>query len=126
MPPVKIADAPFDKANADIIIRTADDVDFHVHRIILILASPFFEDMFSLPQGPSTSTLELPVIDVSEPSHTWDALLRICYPCTDPVLEDLGDITTLLEAAAKYQVAHVETTAKLAFIVLAAKQYRVQ
>ena len=46
------ASYPFDKTNADIILRTSDLVDFHVFSQILIAASPFFEGMFDVPQPP--------------------------------------------------------------------------
>jgi hypothetical protein len=41
---------PFNKANADAILRTRDGVDFRVHTAILAEASAFFADMFALPQ----------------------------------------------------------------------------
>ncbi|KAI0255963.1 hypothetical protein BJV78DRAFT_1113987, partial [Lactifluus subvellereus] len=41
---------PFDDADADIILRSSDQVNFHVYKVILSVASPFFKDMFSLPQ----------------------------------------------------------------------------
>lgn len=53
---LSIAQAPFndpDKA-ADIILRSGDNVDFYVYRIVLSLASPFFKYMFSLPQAAQT------------------------------------------------------------------------
>ncbi|KAI0305826.1 hypothetical protein B0F90DRAFT_1609499, partial [Multifurca ochricompacta] len=40
---------PFDDADADIILRSADNFDFRVYRVILSKASPVFRDMFTFP-----------------------------------------------------------------------------
>ncbi|KAF9240589.1 hypothetical protein BU15DRAFT_73818, partial [Melanogaster broomeanus] len=53
----------------------------------------------------------LAVIPVSEDSKTLDTLLRFCYPCTlaeDPNLEQLKDVTDVLEAAKKYSIGAIE------------------
>ncbi|KAJ7759156.1 hypothetical protein B0H16DRAFT_630752 [Mycena metata] len=49
---VKITDAPppFNDPSADIIIRSSENVDFRIHKILLALASPFFKEMFEVPQ----------------------------------------------------------------------------
>ena len=51
----ELAEAPFDDAKADLILRSSDEVPVHfrVFKIILSLASPVFADMFSMP-SPST------------------------------------------------------------------------
>ncbi|KZT05033.1 uncharacterized protein LAESUDRAFT_656693, partial [Laetiporus sulphureus 93-53] len=83
------AAAPFNKNSADVILRTADEVDFHLHKAVLMLASSVFEDMFSILQ-PAVSAAELdfetdlPIVPVTETSKTLDALLRLCYPTADP------------------------------------------
>ncbi|KAJ7759154.1 hypothetical protein B0H16DRAFT_1313498 [Mycena metata] len=46
------APPPFDDPSADIIVRSAEGVDFHMHKLLLSLASPFFKEMFELPQPP--------------------------------------------------------------------------
>ncbi|OJT03115.1 hypothetical protein TRAPUB_6303 [Trametes pubescens] len=50
------ASAPFDRDDADLILRSSDNIDFHVHRIILTLASPVFAGMFTTPQPPDTNS----------------------------------------------------------------------
>lgn len=52
MADVQDAASPFDDRNADVIFRSSDDIDFHVHKSILSFASPFFHDLFTLPCGP--------------------------------------------------------------------------
>ncbi|KAH9066765.1 hypothetical protein EDB87DRAFT_1588082 [Lactarius vividus] len=50
---------PFDGPDSDTILRSSDQVDFYVYRIILSKSSPFFKSMLSLPQ-PDTSVPEKP------------------------------------------------------------------
>ena len=74
---------PHDFSNsptADIILRSGGPkiVEFMTHRVILSIASPVFETMFSLPQ-PGTGK-SLPVCDLSEDANTLEALLRLIYP----------------------------------------------
>ena len=57
---VRHAPAPFDQPTADVVLRSDDDVDFRVHRLILTFASPFFEGLFSLPQPPPSSSPSCP------------------------------------------------------------------
>ncbi|THH12094.1 hypothetical protein EW145_g220 [Phellinidium pouzarii] len=80
-------------------LKSSDGVQFKVYKNILALASPFFRDMFSLPQPESnnqrskspdsavelsTSEPSLPVIDVTENKSTLDILLRMLYPLAPP------------------------------------------
>ncbi|KAG2125325.1 hypothetical protein DEU56DRAFT_575281 [Suillus clintonianus] len=109
------ASSPFDHPKADIILRSADGVDFCVFKLFLTLASPFFETMFELPQpadGTDNDTKDgLPVIPVQEDSKTLDTFLRFCYPSTlaeDPLLESLADILAILGAARKYSLDLIE------------------
>ncbi|KAI0744278.1 hypothetical protein C8Q80DRAFT_888928 [Daedaleopsis nitida] len=108
----KTAPAPFDKVGADIILRTSDTVDFHVYSHVLILASPFFETMLSLPQpslsspGDAQTADNRPVIDVSENSDTLETLLRICYPIErQESVRSLAQMEAEWNAAVKYDMA---------------------
>ncbi|KAJ7023355.1 hypothetical protein C8F04DRAFT_1240206 [Mycena alexandri] len=55
---------PFDDSTADTILQSSDGFDFHVHHAVIALASPFFKDLFSLPQPEP----KVPVIPVAESS----------------------------------------------------------
>ncbi|KAI6097665.1 hypothetical protein EDD16DRAFT_594499 [Pisolithus croceorrhizus] len=96
------ASAPFNHAKADAILRTSDSVDFRIFRLLLSLASPFFETLFELPQPPEGKPEDtemrdgLPVIPVSEDSKTLDAVLRFCYPYTLTEKPSLGHSKTIL------------------------------
>ncbi|KAG6326948.1 hypothetical protein ID866_12141, partial [Astraeus odoratus] len=77
------ADEPFDDVNADIVLRSSDDVDFKVFKCILSLASPVFKDTVTLAaptldQSPDLQSL--PIVYMSENSDTLDVLLRLIYP----------------------------------------------
>lgn len=97
----------FDSPDADVVLVSSDPVSpsqFHVHRCILAVASPFFRDMFSLPQGPSSSCSDkLPTIPVSESRDVLDPLLRFVYPIPDPILVSLDELDKVLAAAVKYE-----------------------
>ncbi|THG92564.1 hypothetical protein EW026_g8376 [Hermanssonia centrifuga] len=99
-----VSEAPFNNLlSSDIVIRTSDNVDFHLHKAILSIASPFFNDMFTLPQPfPKSEDLTADPIVVSEDSQTMDGLLRLCYPVDDPIMTDLHIVGNILEAATKY------------------------
>jgi BTB/POZ domain len=71
----------FDVPDANIIIRSSDFVDFRVHKSVLTLTSPFFNDLLSLPQPSDSETLDgLPVIQLSEDSELLNTLVSLLYP----------------------------------------------
>ncbi|KAJ8076714.1 hypothetical protein PM082_001137 [Marasmius tenuissimus] len=96
----------FDSPDADIIIISSScepiPREFRLHRNILTLASPFFQDMFSLPQSHHSSKQEVPILPVSESSDTLDTLFHFVYPILDPFIETLDVLEAVLEAAVKY------------------------
>ena len=111
------AASPFDHPQADVILRSSNNIDFRVFKLFLSLASPVFETMFGLPQpsdgaDPDEETKDgLPVVSVSEGSKTLDALLRFCYPSTlaeDPSLDNFIFATEILETAKKYSLDAIE------------------
>ncbi|KAK7013010.1 hypothetical protein R3P38DRAFT_3008008 [Favolaschia claudopus] len=106
--PALLTSAPFDDATADTILRSSDGVDFHVYRIILSCASPFFKDMFSLPQANSTD-LGLPIIPLSEHSRLLDSFLRVWYPGAKTVpFENVDQLADVIELAlVKYDLEYL-------------------
>jgi len=109
-------DNDFQVADADVVLRSMDNVDFRVYRCILCEASPFFKDLFTLPQPPSKGggELDAPVIDVSEDAEVLDALLKLVYPGTDPKLDTLDAVSKTLAVAMKYEaVRAIETLRRL-------------
>ncbi|OAX40155.1 hypothetical protein K503DRAFT_768835 [Rhizopogon vinicolor AM-OR11-026] len=117
------ASSPFNHPKADVILRSSDGIDFRVFKLFLILASPFFEAMFELPQpavGTSDDTKDgLPVIRMQEDSKTLDIFLRFFYPSTlseDPSFESLTDVMAVLTAARKYSLDLLERKVRKALV----------
>ncbi|KAJ7463940.1 hypothetical protein FB451DRAFT_452500 [Mycena latifolia] len=103
---------PFNDPGADVILRSSDMIDFRVHRLVLSLASPFFEQMFSLPQP--TAEPEVPTIIVTEPAAVLDRALRFWYPGAGPILrQTLDELREVLEALImKYDMQFIVPAAK--------------
>ncbi|KAH8093158.1 hypothetical protein BXZ70DRAFT_442543 [Cristinia sonorae] len=123
-PIITTAAAPFHGPKSDVILRTSDHVDFYSHKLLLSLASPFFDSMFTLPQadapltphpdfGASLDGSLIPIIPLAEDGHTIEHLLRICYPVTDPASSpDVVFVGKVLEAALKYDIDVAATLLK--------------
>ena len=136
---------PFDDADADTILRSTDDLDFRVYRVILSKASPVFRDMFTFPHpGPCGKREDdddhkdgLPLVRLPESSMTLSMLLYAIYPVSPSHVsppyatqgrgEDDGALDTLTEAwlaADKYEVSGLRDalTARLQTHPLMARQ----
>jgi hypothetical protein len=119
--------APFDNvSDSDVVLRSADDIDFYCLKAFLAFSSAVFKDMFDVPQcappvsraNTSTSNEDWtadgkPIMRVSEKSATLYRLLAYSYPlfmATDgpPGLDTLEDALAVHEAAHKYQMERVE------------------
>ncbi|KAI0259115.1 hypothetical protein BC834DRAFT_660787 [Gloeopeniophorella convolvens] len=95
----------------DVILRSCDDKNLFAHRSTLAASSPFFEDMFSLP-NPQTNPGEdsedmqngLPIIRMTEHSEIIDALLSILYPGLPPMIGSYTFVLQVLASAQKYQM----------------------
>ncbi|KAF8262050.1 hypothetical protein EI94DRAFT_1604033 [Lactarius quietus] len=73
---------------ADVILCSSDLVSFHVHKSILAISSPFFNDMFSLPQPCGEKVVDgLPIVHVSEDSKLLHSLLMVLYPIPSMIPE---------------------------------------
>ncbi|KAJ6562623.1 hypothetical protein B0H19DRAFT_1260187 [Mycena capillaripes] len=103
--------------SADIILRSADSVDFHCHKNILAHASQFFFDMFragAVCENDDIHKDGKAVIPMKEPSAVLHRLLTLVYPAhtaapftlTDP--PQLDDICAVHEAANKYQMVRTQ------------------
>ena len=67
-------------ADTDIILKSSDDVQFNAYRRILIEASPFFSDMFSLPQPPDAEKWEdCPVVHLSDTVTDLRHILSVLF-----------------------------------------------
>ncbi|KZT32563.1 hypothetical protein SISSUDRAFT_1055365 [Sistotremastrum suecicum HHB10207 ss-3] len=96
--------------DADLIIRTSDNITFHVHKTILSFASRVFRDMLALDNINPPPTSEQRIVDVSEDGILTDAMLRYFYPLPRPIFSNLAPIIILLEIADKYDVPIIATS----------------
>ena len=105
----------FTADDGDIILRAGPEPgskhDFHVHKLILSLASPVFKDMFAFPQPLDQTSNEghqLPIVDVPESPEVVDTILRLIYPGVEPPkIADMPTLTALLLVTDKYDIASV-------------------
>jgi len=109
---------PFDHVDADVILRSSDKepVDFRTFKLLLSLSSPFFAEIFTLPQpigspvysdeGADTSR-GVAVVQMAEDQVTLRLLLGLCLPVSVhemPRFSSLLEIQKVTEAACKFEM----------------------
>jgi hypothetical protein len=99
-----------DLPSADVIVRSSDLVNFRVHRSVLVTSSPFFRDMFSLPQSSSDTPDELPVVRVSESAEVLNGLISMLYHVPPAIPHSNDNILALLAATDKYDMGAVQSS----------------
>ncbi|PBK75262.1 hypothetical protein ARMSODRAFT_513887 [Armillaria solidipes] len=101
------ASHPFDNSDpaSDIVLISSDDMRFYAHKIILSLASPFFQDLITLAQAPGDGSL--PTVPLTEESKIMDKVLRFCYPTFDASFNDVSEVYQVAEAIHKYLMEDV-------------------
>ncbi|GLB41646.1 putative BTB/POZ domain containing protein [Lyophyllum shimeji] len=113
--PSQLAGHPFDDPNADIILRSSDEVptDFRVYKLLLSLASPFFATAFTLPQPDNDDGT--PVMEMEEDKHTLELILGLCYPISvkePPPLSSLKDLLIVTRAVLKFEMSGIQNYVK--------------
>ena len=80
----------FDDTDADTIVRSENDLDFRVYRVVLSRASPVFRDIFTFPHpGPGGKRDDddhkdgLSLVRLPESSVTFSILLYAIYGSMD-------------------------------------------
>ena len=97
--------------DADVILQSSDLVNFCVHKSILATSSPFFEDLFSLPQPPDHEVIGvLPVVRLSEDAEVLNSLVTMLYPLPPQIPDSVDIILTLLAACEKYDMLAVQSS----------------
>ena len=91
----------FDAPDSDAVLRSSDGKELRVHRLILSLASPVFQGMFSLPQSTIPSS-QIPIVDVPESSDILEPFLQYLYPRSPPTIPDISMWSALYAIADKY------------------------
>ncbi|KAK0183680.1 hypothetical protein F5146DRAFT_1082869 [Armillaria mellea] len=101
---ITTADAPFDDPtdSVDLVIRTADNVDFFVLSALLSLKSPssFFRHVLQSNQH-TEERGGLPVLEVKEDGDTFRIILMLCYPYS-PEIKSIKQLADVGKALQKY------------------------
>jgi hypothetical protein len=111
---IKKAGPPFDDPEADVIIRSFDNIDFYVFKTLLSFSSSVFKDMFHVAQGkPGDDELNdgLQVIHTDDSAETWRIFFRFVYPCCTagpPMLKSLDEFSRVWEFSRKYGITGAE------------------
>ncbi|KAI0683883.1 hypothetical protein BC835DRAFT_1422863 [Cytidiella melzeri] len=121
---IQWAEAPFDKKNADVILRSSDNVHFRLHKVVLADASPVFDDMFVVgsPSPPAALTTAgeqlhgLPVVSLDESSSVLYCLLQLYHvPFSHAFLPTIDNICGAIIASQKYHMSHAKIELKKLF-----------
>lgn len=96
-------DSTFNAPDANLILRSSDNINFAVYRIIVRLISAVFKDMLSLPQCPDEESSSRPVIQMFEDAHSLRLLLKLCHP---PTVCDVPDLITIMDIKRAAALAH--------------------
>ena len=100
--------------SADVILQSSDLVNFRVHKSALIASSPFFGDMFSLPQPPDDAAPDgLPVVHLSEDAEVLNSLISMLYSVAPEIPQSSDKILALLAAAAKYDMDAAQSSIRV-------------
>ena len=88
-------------AVADMIVRSADNVDLHVHRSVLLLAWPALLE--GRPVSPSSAPVQ-PCFRSDELGSVLSILFQLIYPLPEPEIPDLHTLGAVTEAAVRYGI----------------------
>ena len=101
-----------DIPDANIIIRSSDQINLRVHKSVLALSSPFFKDLLSLPQPRDEEVVDgLQVVQLSEDADLLHSLISFFYPVSH-VMPQAGSyerVFALLAACQKYDMVPVQS-----------------
>ena len=89
---------------ADVILQSSDLISFRVHKSTLAISSPFFNDLFLLPQPqPHDGEVDsLPVVRVPEDAEVLHSLLTLLYPIPSVISGSYEKSLALLAISEKY------------------------
>ena len=103
----KLLDVP----DASIIFRSSDHVNFRIHKSVLAMASPFFRDVFSLPQPPDSESIDgLHVVQLGDDAELLNSLISMLYPVHPAIPQSYEKVLYLLAACQKYDMVEVQSS----------------
>ncbi|KAI9435059.1 hypothetical protein H4582DRAFT_1817840 [Lactarius indigo] len=96
--------------DANIILRSSDQVNFRVHKSLLAMSSSFFDDLLSLPQPPDGEIVDgLPVVQLSEDAYLLNSLVSLLYPIPPVIPSSYEKVFALLSACQKYDMISIQS-----------------
>ena len=96
--------------DANLILRSSDQVNFRVHKSVLASSSPFFKDLLSLPQSPDNELIDgLPVVQVPENADLLRSLVSFLYPISPVKPCSYKKVFALLAACQKYDMVSTQS-----------------
>jgi hypothetical protein len=102
-----------DLPDANIIIRSSDQVNFRrVHKLLLVLSSPFFKILLSPQWQPHDGEFidGLPVVQLSEDADLVNSLVSLLYPIAPVIPGSYDKVFALLAACQKYDMASIQSS----------------
>jgi hypothetical protein len=103
---------------ADVILQSSDRIFFRVHKSIMAISSPVFNDLFSLPQPPDGEAIDgLPVVHVPEDAEVLHSLLTLHYTIPSVMPTSYEQTFALLSASEKYSMDMVSSTVRSAMVL---------
>jgi hypothetical protein len=100
---------------ASIIVRSSDQVDFRIHKLVLAISSPFFKDLLSLPQPPDAEVVDgLPVVPLPESAGLLNSLISLLYPISPVIPDSYQKAFALLAVCQKYEMESVQSYIRFA------------
>ena len=95
---------------ANIILRSSDQVNFRVHKSLLAMSSPFFEHLLSLPQPSDSEIVDgLPVVQLFEDAELLSSLVSLLYPIPPVIPGSYEKVFALLAACQKYDMVSIQS-----------------
>ncbi|KAI0263387.1 hypothetical protein BC834DRAFT_887066 [Gloeopeniophorella convolvens] len=113
--------SPFDYPDADVVLRSVDQVDFRVYKLYLVTASPVLKRMleertdgFNATAPHSTSSTDhTTVLPLSEDKAVLSALLTLAFPVPSFVPRTYEELVSVMVAAHKYKLQAAVSTLRL-------------
>ncbi|KAH8985655.1 hypothetical protein EDB86DRAFT_2958454 [Lactarius hatsudake] len=95
--------------DASLIVRSSDQVNFRVHKSVLIMSSSFFKRQLSSHRPPYDKLVDdLPVIQLSEDAGLLNSLISLLYPIPPVIPGSWEKVFALLAACRKYGMKSIE------------------
>jgi len=97
-----------DIPDADLILRSSDQVAFHVRKSLLAMSSPFFKQLLSLPQPLDAELVyDLQVVELPEDANLLNSLVTLLYPIPPVIPSSYEKVFALLSACQKYDMEYI-------------------